>query len=117
MSLESQLRAILDPLVNPNMRESWEENWKSWFVTTQEVEDQRKPGKLKIEFGMQKGEFIALAPKTYICFDETNESAKIGTKGLISLIYVNNIFKVFLTRNGLHSKLFAVNFTPNSIIK
>ena len=29
------------------MRESWESQWKSWFVTTDSVEDQRKPGKLK----------------------------------------------------------------------
>ena len=44
---EEYLRAIFDPLVVPEMRESWERNWKSWFVTTDEVLDQRTPGKLK----------------------------------------------------------------------
>ena len=44
---EKQLRALFDPLVRPEMRDSWEKQWKSWFVTTNEVPDLRKPGKLK----------------------------------------------------------------------
>ena len=44
---ETQLRALFDPLVKPEMRESWESQWKLWFVTTSCVEDLRKPGKLK----------------------------------------------------------------------
>ena len=47
---ETYYRAIFDNLVKPEMRESWEENWKSWFVTTNEVVDQRTPGKLKSKF-------------------------------------------------------------------
>lgn len=44
---EEQLRALFDPLVRPEMKESWEKTWKDWFVTTSCVEDLRKPGKLK----------------------------------------------------------------------
>ena len=44
---ETYYRAIFDNLVKPEMRESWEANWKSWFVTTNDVVDQRTPGKLK----------------------------------------------------------------------
>ena len=44
---EQQLRALFDPLVKPSMRESWEKSWKTWFVTTKETWDVRKPGKLK----------------------------------------------------------------------
>ena len=40
-------RSIFDPIVRPNMRQSWEAQWKSWIVTTDSVEDQRCPGKLK----------------------------------------------------------------------
>ena len=40
-------RCLFDPLVRPEKRESWESTWGDWFVTTNEVEDQRKPGKLK----------------------------------------------------------------------
>ena len=47
MTPEEKLRAVFDPIVRADMRESWEANWKSWFVTTNEIEDQRKPGKLK----------------------------------------------------------------------
>ena len=44
---EKSLRALFDPIVKPSMKQSWEETWKSWFVTTDEIWDIRKPGKLK----------------------------------------------------------------------
>ena len=44
---EVYYRAIFDPIVREDMRESWERNWKSWFVTTNEVLDERTPGKMK----------------------------------------------------------------------
>ena len=44
---EDQMRALFDPLVKPEKRESWEAKWKDWIVTTKEVWDIRKPGKLK----------------------------------------------------------------------
>ena len=47
MTIEQKYRAIFDPIVKPEKRESWEANWKKWFGTTNEVEDQRYPGKLK----------------------------------------------------------------------
>ena len=46
-NLETRLRKAFDPLVRPEKTEVWEENWRDWFVTTKNVEDQRKPGKLK----------------------------------------------------------------------
>ena len=78
------------------MRESWERQWKSWIVTTDSVEDQRKPGKLKRktnikyqkykslleEFAFKKGEFIALSPKCYIAYNEDDNSTKLGSKGV-----------------------------------
>ena len=44
---EEELRALFDPLIKPEMRASWEQSWKGWFVTTSTVEDRRCPGKLK----------------------------------------------------------------------
>ena len=44
---EEYYRCLFDDLVKPSMRESWEAQWKSWFVTTKEISDQRMPGKLK----------------------------------------------------------------------
>ena len=46
-SIETSLRKLFDPIVRPEMKQSWEAKWKSWFVTTNDVEDQREPGKLK----------------------------------------------------------------------
>ena len=50
MTPEEELRAVFDPIVKPEMRQSWEENWMKWFVTTDAVEDERFPGKLKRKF-------------------------------------------------------------------
>ena len=50
MTPEEELRAVFDPIVKPEMRESWENNWKKWFVTLATVEDERFPGKLKREY-------------------------------------------------------------------
>ena len=47
MTTEEKHRSIFDPIVRSDMKDSWEAKWKSWFVTTDEIEDQRKPGKLK----------------------------------------------------------------------
>jgi len=49
-SLEEYYRCLFDPLVKPEMLDSWEAKWKQWFCTTEAVEDQRKPGKFKSKF-------------------------------------------------------------------
>ena len=40
-------RALFDPIVRPEKRQSWEKNWRNWFVTSSNIHDIRKPGKLK----------------------------------------------------------------------
>ena len=47
MTLEENYRCVFDPIVRSDMRESWERNWKNWFVTTDTIEDGLFPGKLK----------------------------------------------------------------------
>ena len=49
-TLEEYYRCLFDPLVRPEMLESWEAKWKDWICTTKEVRDQRKPGKLKSKY-------------------------------------------------------------------
>ena len=46
-STEAYYRSLFDPIVRPDMRQSWERQWRSWIVSTDTVEDQRCPGKLK----------------------------------------------------------------------
>ena len=57
MTPEEELRAVFDPIVKPEMRESWERNWKKWFVTEATVEDERFPGKLKREYSPSETSF------------------------------------------------------------
>ena len=47
MTTEERYRAVFDPIIRPEMRTSWEQNWKKWFVTTNTIEDGLTPGKLK----------------------------------------------------------------------
>ena len=82
MNLETLHRSIFDPLVKPSMKESWEATWKDWFVTTTEVEDERLPGKLKLEFSLSQGHFIGLSPKCYFCYNSEDYKTKLGTKGV-----------------------------------
>ena len=118
---------MFDPIVKPSMRESWENQWEQWFVTTNETKDIRKPGKLKgwftncekclnfthlskmfilVEFSFEKGRFIALSPKTYFAYDETNKTTKSGLKG---------VMRSEAARLGLES--FAESLYESSIIK
>ena len=50
---EEQLRAVFDPIVRPEMREQWENNWKRFFVTEDTVEDEKFPGKLKCKYKLR----------------------------------------------------------------
>ena len=47
MSIEERYTAVFEPIVRPNMRESWKQNWKKWFCTTGTIEENLTPGKLK----------------------------------------------------------------------
>ena len=81
-SEEEKYRALFDPIVRPEMRASWEANWKKWICTTTETVDIRTPGKLKCEFVFFRGRFIALSPKTYFAYNQDTEEQKTGYKGI-----------------------------------
>ena len=120
---EEYYRCLFDDLVKPSMKESWEAQWKSWFVTTNEISDQRMPGKLKCklfncslnsdllisyeylaEFGISKGHFIALSAKCYFTYDMETEGRKLGAKGCSNL-------------NGLDVKIFLDKLYNHTIHK
>ena len=79
---EEKYRALFDPIVRPDMRDSWESTWKDWICTTTEVEDIRTPGKFKCEFLFRRGRFCALSPKTYFAYDKDADDKKTGYKGI-----------------------------------
>ena len=49
INLKQMYGAIFDPIVKPEMRDSWNINMKKWFVLSDSVHDQLYPGKLKCE--------------------------------------------------------------------
>ena len=107
---ELSLRSLFDPIVKPSMRESWEASWKTWFVTTDEIWDIRKPGKLKgklrlklnnfwtilVEFQFRHGRFIALSPKTYHAINTATKDVKAGLKGVSHAAAKNITLEDFL---------------------
>ena len=38
---------MFEPIVKPEMKSSWDQQWENWFVTTDQTWDIRRPGKLK----------------------------------------------------------------------
>ena len=95
MTTEERYRAVFDPIVRPSMRASWDRTWKQWFCTTNTIEENLTPGKLKCkhllfvfftelligEFEFSSGQYIGLSPKCYYAHSNSGE-AKLGTKGV-----------------------------------
>ena len=52
------------------------------FVLSEDIRDQKEPGKLKIEFFTRDGEMFALAPKSYYAYCREKETTKEGKKGI-----------------------------------
>ena len=46
-NLKEIIGSIFDPLIRPEMKQSWQEKYTDWFVVDQTVENQLKPGLLK----------------------------------------------------------------------
>ena len=76
------MESLFYPLVRPDKFESFCNEWENWFVLTSEIEDEKCPGKLKIEFLTRSGEMYALAPKTYISYCKDTNLSKDGRKGI-----------------------------------
>ena len=77
----SDLERIFLPIVKPEKMKEFKETWGEWLVLTNEIEDKRCPGKLKIEFLTFDGEMISLAPKSYFAFCRKKSEIKDGRKG------------------------------------
>ena len=76
------MESLFFPIVSPAKLESFKSKWESWFVLTDEITDQKCPGKLKVEFSTRNGEMYALAPKTYFAFCKESDLSKDGRKGI-----------------------------------
>jgi len=70
------------PIVQPEKFQKFQAEWQNWLVLSNEIEEEKFPGKLKPEFTTRNGQIIALCPKNYFAFCyETNE-VKDGRKGI-----------------------------------
>ena len=76
------MRSVFLPIVKPELLDEFESVWGDVLVLTDEVEDQKKPGKLKIEFFTRDGEMVSLAPKSYLAFCRETQNTKEGKKGI-----------------------------------
>lgn len=47
VTVEDKIKCIFQPILKPDMIESWNKSWKNFFVTEDTVEDKRCPGKMK----------------------------------------------------------------------
>ena len=45
--LEMFYKGLFDGIIKENMRESWDAQWRSWFVYSRDPEIEKKPGLMK----------------------------------------------------------------------
>ena len=81
-TLREKLEKIFFPIVQDGNLDKFKSEWENWLVLTNEVEDQKMPGKLKIEFCTQNGEMYALAPKSYYAHCRDTDANKDARKGI-----------------------------------
>ena len=73
---------IFFPIVKDNLKSEFEIEWTKWIVLSDTIEEERCPGKLKVEFMTQNGEMVSLSPKSYYAYCRSNDEIKDGKKGV-----------------------------------
>ena len=106
-SLRASMESLFFPIVRDDKMESFQSNWERWFVLTDEIEDQKRPGKLKVEFLTRNGEMYAVAPKTYYTHCLDANISKDGRKGIPKSIP--------LTAKNFHRALYEDDTTNEKI--
>lgn len=78
----SQMSAIFLPIVKKDLIEEFKNEWSRWLCLANTVEEEKRPGTLKVEFLTTNGQMISLAPKSYRAHCMTADISKIGKKGV-----------------------------------
>ena len=76
------MSAIFLPIVKKDKVEKFKVEWKNWLCLSDEIEQEKKPGLLKVEFLTLNGQMISLCPKSYRAHCRDRDSSKIGKKGI-----------------------------------
>ena len=64
------MESIFFPIVKKDKLGEFQAQWHKWFVLSNRIQDEKKPGLLKSEFNTGKGEMVALCPKNYQIYCE-----------------------------------------------
>ena len=69
-----KMKKLFFPIVQPGKLEEFKKRWSEWFVLSDKIEDEKRPGLLKEEFCTQNGEIVCLCAKNYevICYTKGN---------------------------------------------
>ena len=80
------MEALFFPLVKEGKMDEFKANWHKFLVLSNEVEDEKYPGKLKEEFQSTEAEMIALCPKSYFAHCLKSNERKNGQKGIANSV-------------------------------
>ena len=81
-SRKEMMEALFHPIVKTGKLEEFKSKVGEFLVLSNEIEDEKFPGKLKEEFQTTRGEMISLCPKTYYAHCLESKSTKDGRKGI-----------------------------------
>ena len=84
------------------MLDEFQKVWGNWLVLSNTVDDEKCPGKLKVEFLTHNGQMISLAPKSYYAVCADSNKIKDGRKGIPKWfdLELNDFFDVLYNDNA-----------------
>ena len=77
-----EMSNVFLPIVKEEKYEEFLQVWGRWLVLSNRIEEEKCPGKLKVEFSTRHGEMICLAPKSYFALCKDTSVTKDGRKGI-----------------------------------
>ena len=81
-SRKEMMEALFYPIVKSDKLHEFKSKVGEFLVLSNQIEDEKFPGRLKEEFQTTRGEIISLCPKTYFAHCLDSKSSKDGRKGI-----------------------------------
>ena len=79
-----EMEQVFLPIVKPELLSEFKSVWGNWLVLSNRIEDEKRPGLLKVEFSTRNGEMVCLSPKSYYALCRDQNKSKDGRKGIPS---------------------------------
>ena len=77
-----EMEKVFLPIVKPELLEEFKTVWGDWLVLSNRIQDEKRPGLLKVEFSTRNGEMVCLSPKSYYALCRDTNTTKDGRKGI-----------------------------------